>query len=372
MAKAKKKGGGGFYLWGGLGVLVLTAGVVLAAYFIQKSQFPPNHRLRIIQDFMTKFSSKIDEGVTRLPSMPQLRERFGGKPSPGQAPPAGPQAPGGPRSHVVTEGENLWHIAKQGTLVDNAYEWRTILAQNRDKVDYAFVSAGQGGWKVLMEPGRELVVRQGADEPLPAELPRKWALQVASLTDKQQALAVRIVGALLQDGHFAYTYRTEVDGKYWYRIRAGFFESSAQAKAAGRAIRQKYARQQLFTDEFWVLKPRVDEMRGERIDYGAQNVRPYVIDFPVRGTHAEALEDFRKLAAGNDFVYISQLYDPVTAAYTYRTRIGYFATEAEAQRAGAAHAAQGDGIWKGSRVMAVENFVEAMPGQTLRLHKVKR
>ena len=368
MAKTTKKGGGGFYLWGGLGVLVLTAGVVLAAYFIQKSQFPPDHRLRIIQDFMTKFSGKTDEGVTKLPSTSQLRERFGRKaPPPEQV----QQAPDGARTHVVAEGENLWHIAQQGKLVDNAYEWSTILAQNRDKVDYAFIGAGRGGWKVLIEPGRELVVRERAPEPLPAELPRKWALQVASLTEQQQALAVRIVGALLRDGHFAYTYRTEVGGKNWYRIRAGFFESSAQAKAAGRAIRKKDAKQKLFSGKFWVLKPRADEMRGERLDYGAQNIRPYVIDFALRNTHAAALEDFRKLSAGNDFVYISQSRDAVTEAYTYRTRIGYFATEAEAQRAIDAHTAQGDGIWKGSRVMPVENFEEALPGQHLRLRKAK-
>jgi hypothetical protein len=321
------------------------------------------------------------------------REEAGGRltvskdfgPGAPQGAPTGPGGarPGAERSHTVKPGENLWDIASHGDLVASAWEWRTILVQNRDKIQYAFVSEEDGGWKVMVENGQQLTVKTDGSPGYPgaaAPSGKLYAVQVLTVPDRRLGRAVGIVRRLLADGHFAYLYRHEADGKRFYRIRVGFYASPEDAMRAGEDIVAKYQPQKLFKD-YWVTRPSDVELQGGQMDYGVQETRPWVVELPERGSHHEALEDLRKIAAASDFAYIAQKRagsarserlhgEPEESAvrYVYRTRIGFFASESQARAFIAAHKGSAAVLEQGAPVR-LDNFQEALPGQNLRLSK---
>ena len=286
-----------------------------------------------------------------------------------------PGLPGAERTHKVQPGENLWSIAGHGNLVPSAWEWRTILVQNKDKIQYAFVSDEDGGWKVMVENGQQLTVKPDVSPYYPgAALPsgKLYAVQVLTVPDRRLERAVKIVHRLLADGHFAYLYLREADGKRWYRIRVGFFASPEDATLAGEDIVTQYLSQKLFKD-FWVMRPSGLELQGGHLDYGAQQGRPWVVELPERGSHHEALQDLRKIAAASEFAYIAQKRASGTdpARWVYRTRIGFFPTESQAQAFIAAHKGSVTVLEQGSPAR-VDNFQEELPGQNFRLRRPKQ
>ncbi|HEX7926452.1 MAG TPA: LysM domain-containing protein, partial [bacterium] len=127
--KPKKASGGGMralLLWGGIGLAALLLGLAVAWYFLvapSKDGGP----LRVVKDFLP--STK--KGAAASNAQPGLIDNA-------------------EHTHTVKAGENLWSIAKQGGLVTNPWEWRTILVQNRDKISYAFISEDDGAWKVMV------------------------------------------------------------------------------------------------------------------------------------------------------------------------------------------------------------------------------
>ena len=288
------------------------------------------------------------------------------------APPAPAPAKPAERTHTVKAGENLWKIAKQGELVDSAWDWRMILVQNRDKIQYTFLSESDGGWKVMVGEGQELKVKGDPSPQLPgAGGPTEplYAVQVLTVPDTRLERAVSLVRMLMTDGQFAYLYRKEADGKRWFRIRVGFYHSADEAKQAGEALVARYGNGKIFK-EFWVMRPSALELQGGHLDYGVQQARPWVVELPQRGTHRESLEDLRKVSAASEFVYISQKRDgdATPPHYLYRTRIGFFASEAEARDFIAAHKEAAPLLGEGQAVR-LESFEEALPGQNLRLGK---
>ncbi len=330
-----------FLIWGGVGGVAVLAGLALAWYFlVPPGALREGGLLRVTKDFL----------------------------------PAGSEAAKGPaksaadaeRTHTVQPGENLWSIAKKGDLVSTPWEWRTILVQNKDKISYAFISEEDGVWKVMVEEGKELKVRppthtaQGAAD-------KQYAVQVLTVPETRLQYATDVVKTLLADGQYAYLYRRDFGGKSWYRIRAGFFPTQEQARQAGEAIVAKYADQKLFK-EFWVMLPSHRELRGELIDFGAQQVKPWVAQLPDRDSHAKALEDLRLLSPESDFVYISQRRDKDSGKFVYRTRVGFFTDEQKAKE----FIARKTGtlpLLAEAKAVKVETFEEALPGQNLKLGK---
>jgi hypothetical protein len=324
-----------------VGAAALLAGLVVAWYFLVR---PEGAReggpLRIVKDFLPM-----------------------GKVAPEKAAPPVVTAE---RSHTVKAGENLWAIARQGDLVSNSWEWRTILVQNKDKISYAFISEEEGAWKVMVDEGKVLTVRPPGHSP-DGVSGKQYAVQVLTVPGTRLRYATEVVKTLLADGQYAYLYRRDFAGKSWYRIRAGFFATPEEAAEAGETILARYADRNLFK-EYWVTVPSQRERRGELMDFGAQRVKPWVVELPERETQGKALEDLRALSLEADFAYISQRKDETHGKYAYRTRVGFFESEAGAKDFIVKHGGRIP-LLTGAKAVNVTGFEEALPGQNFKLGK---
>jgi hypothetical protein len=334
-------------MWGGLGLIVLFIGVLASLWFLSKGR---------VSEEATQ--ARRGPGSAAQPGAPPSEEE--GK----EGKPAGP----GERTYRVQEGDNLWAIARKGVLVDDPFEWRTIMVQNKDKIDYAFVSEETGEWKVLVESGEELRVK--AHPPLASTGPvaKKYAIQLMTVPEKQMRKALDMVKGLLSEGYYGYLYRIEDQGKTAFRVRVGFFETEPQAKEIAGQILAKF--QGKVPQQYWVMIPSDRELRGELLEFGAQRAKPWVIELPVRGTHGEALDEMRAATGIADFAYIAQGRGNNFSRYVYRTRIGFFET---AQQAEAARSQHQDKLPQLSNAQVVElkNFEETLPGQNFKLNGKK-
>lgn len=345
MATDKKRRIPSSVLWGGLGVVILLLGAGSAVFYFSRSQEDSEGPLGFIQNLLGRFTGPAVEEGDRPP---------------GEAPPRET------RTYTVRDGDNLWAIARKGELVDNPWEWRSIVVQNRDKIDYTFVSEETGEWKVMLEKGQTLEVTPPPPPDPTVPVKKKYALQLMSAPESNLNGALKIVKMLLADKYYAYLYRIEIDGTQYYRIRVGFFETKFEAEQAGEKIHERYGERNIFPDRFMVFLPSFREMRGERLDFGVQKNKPWVIEFPQRATHEKALEDLKKISSGTDFAYIAQKKDKITGLFLYRTRVGFFPTADEAKAVIQGRRQGKNGLWSKARVIGLHRFQEALPGQQVK------
>lgn len=342
-------------LWGGLGVVILLLGVGSALFYFSRSQ-DESGTASGLAGLFKKLTSGVSDLVSSEPEQEQEDDR------------------GPARTYTVQDGDNLWAIARKGELVDNPWEWRNIVIQNKDKIEYAFVSQDTGHWKVMMEKGQTLEVRAPRAPDPDKPVKKKLALQLLSAPESNLNQALKIVKMLLGDGYYAYLYRIEIKGQQYYRVRVGFFESRYDADRAGADINERYKDKKIFRDPFMVFLPSFREMRGERLDFGVQKTKPWIIDFPQRGTHERALEDLKKVSPMAEFAYIAQKHDKLSGVYVYRTRVGYFSTESDARAIIRSHAKNGTEalrgkgtLWNKAVVTSVAGFQESLPGQQMKV-----
>lgn len=358
------KGFSSTLLWGGIGVVILLLGVGSAFFYLSRGQDESENGLGGIQGLMERISDKKDEE----------RERAGEPPAASTAREEGREAeelePAAPlvRTYTLQEGENLWAVANRGELVDSPWNWPRIVFQNKDKISYASLSEDTGKWKVVVRAGKELTVR--SEEPgEPKEVEKKYALQLLAAPERNLKQALEIVKMLLSDGYFAYLYRIEVNGEQYYRVRVGFYESKEEGEKAGDAIHEFYAEKKVFPPNYVVFLPSFREMRGERLDFGAQKTHPFVIEFPKRESRDEAMEDLKNVAPAIEFAYIAEKEDSETGNTVFRARGGYFRNEKMAQSLIEEQQTGDGGLWGEARVTLLEKFQEALPGQQVKVGK---
>lgn len=354
-------------LWGGIGVVILLLGVGSALFYLNRGQDDSEGGLGGIQGLMDRFSGKTAEEeqppAGQAPAAIAAREPAGAEEQ-REPEPIVPEV----RTYTIQQGENLWAIARRGELVDSPWNWRKIVLQNKDKISYASISQDTGDWKVVVKAGKELTVR--ADSPgEPIEVKKKYALQLLSAPERNLKKAVDIVKMLLADGCFAYLYRFEHEGRIYYRVRVGFYETKEEAETAGRAIHEFYADKKVFPAEYVVFLPSFREMRGERLDFGVQKSHPFVIDFPQRQSREQAMEDLKKVAPSIEFAYIAEKNDEEAGAKIYRARAGYFRSEEIARNLIQEQDAGDGGLWSEAKVTLLEEFREALPGQHINVGK---
>jgi len=345
-------------LWGLLGLVILTAGVASALYYMNRDRISSDARLKVIKDFVSKVDQTIEKGKSSIggtmqPAKPPASMEAGASMQPDM---------GGPRTYTVRAGQTLWRIAKESGLVDNPWQWRTILAQNRDKIEWAFINDSEQDWKVMIAAGQQLSVHPNGQPHPDAELAPRFAFQLASMTEPQLKRGQFVVRTLMRDGYYAYLYRTEQKGQVWYRIRSGFYDSEAKARAIGEDIRTHYAKENFFPDSPWIVQPDAEEQRGEGIVFGAALVYPWVVELRDRNTHGEALADLRKVRMAGTFAYIWQTQNPLNQRFIYKVRIGFFGSEAGASKL---LDGKSGALWEGAKAVKVDKFEETLPGQPM-------
>jgi SPOR domain len=347
--------------------VILTAGVVSALYYMNRERIQSDARLKVIKDFVAKVDQTIQKGKstlnTTLEKGKSVANVAGERLSAMKVP-----SMGGGRTYVVKGGENLWHIAKESGLVDNPWQWRTILIQNRDKIDWAFINDSEQDWKVMIAKGQTLSVSPDGQPRVVVSGERKFAFQLASMNERQRARAEKMVRILMRDGYYAYLYRTEQNGQTFYRIRSGFYDSEARARAVGDEIRQRYTKEGYFPEKLWVMNPSAAEQKGEGLVFGAQLANPWVVELRDRDTHAEAVADLRHVGKVGDFAYIWQTQNPLNKRFVYHVRIGFFGSEDAAKKL---LSDKSGASWSDAKPVKVDKFEETLPGQPMYLGAVR-
>ncbi len=286
-----------------------------------------------------------------------------------------PYDPESENSYIVEEGDNLWKIAEKHDAVNDPWQWKTILIQNRDKINYTIVSADTGKWKVMIDPGRRLIVKPKETEKTSTSFnksrKKRFALQLMSLNLDQLETAIDIVKLLIKDDYYAYLYRTREKIRsqstgtlqYFYRIRVGFFTTESEAKNIGAEILERHREKMIFSDEYWAVLPSYRELSGELIDFGIQRTKPWIIQVAERENRADAISDLSKLTSLVEFSYISQKKNP-ERGYQYRIRAGFYETKADAQAALAAIQSQSQDQFTNPKIFETHHVMESAPGQS--------
>lgn len=371
--EAKKKAGkrklSTTLLWGLLGLVILLAGAASALYYMNRDRIETDARLSVIKDFIAKVDATIEAGKSTLESTLEkgksvaasAKKKIGGFSSSSLG-----FSLGG-RSYTVKPGDNLWAIARESGLVDNPWEWRTILMQNSDKIEYAFISEEEGAWKVMMAEGQELTVDDPESKPPVLSGEKKFAFQLASMGENGLRRATYVVRVMMKDGYYGYVNRGEKDGQTYYRIRSGFYDSEGQAKSMAEEIRERYSKENFFPSDPWVFPSTNAEMSGEGMVFGAQLSSPWVVELGDKDTHGEALRDLRRISNRGSFSYIWQTRTSFSKRFVYRVRIGFFASQKQAEEM---IAGRGGELWEDAKPVKVEQMEETLPGQFHRLGDV--
>lgn len=288
------------------------------------------------------------------------------------------------KSFIVEEGDSLWKIAQRKDILNDPRKWKTILIQNREKINYTIFSEETGQWKVIVDAGKRLVFKPQETNKASTSFDRtrkkRYAVQLMSLNVDQLEKAVDIVKMLIQDGYHAYLYRTRekikppgsAEPQYFYRIRVGFFETEQEALAVGEEVAYRYEGEHIFPPDYWAVLPSYSELNGELIDFGIQRNKPYIIQLGVRNSREEAIEDLKTITSLVDFSYISQKRNPEDeSAFLYRLRVGFFETNAEAQKILDKIQSSTRDRYEDAKIMEIRHVVETAPGQTTGAKSIK-
>ncbi|MCP4749723.1 MAG: hypothetical protein GY866_02415 [Proteobacteria bacterium] len=287
------------------------------------------------------------------------------------------------QSYIVEEGDNLWKIAKRKDVLDDAWKWRTILIQNREKINYTIFSEETGEWKVMVDAGKRLVWKPRASTKSKTSFDRtrkkRYAVQLMSLNMDQLDRAVDIVKFLIKDGYHAYLYRTRDKIKtpnirkaqFFYRIRVGFFETEREALSVGEDIVYQYEDKDIFPPDYWAVLPSYSELNGELIDFGIQRNKPWIIQLAEQTSRSEAINDLKVLASLVDFTYISQK-QMEEGDFKYRIRVGFYETKGEANKTLSKIQSRTPGKFHTARIMEIRHVMEDAIGQSTGRSSLKK
>lgn len=247
------------------------------------------------------------------------------------------------QSYIVEEGDSLWKIAKKKNVLDDPWKWKTILIQNKEKINYTIFSEETGQWKVIVDAGKRLSWKSSEKSKAKTSFDRtrkkRYAVQLLSLNLDQLVQGVDIVKFLIKDGYHAYLYRTRDKVKirnsrksqYFYRIRVGFFETEREAISVGEDIVDQYEEKEIFSPDFWAVLPSYSELNGELIDFGIQRNKPWIIQLAEVDSRLEAINTLKTLISLVDYSYISQKRNP-EGGFLYRIRVGFYETRTDANK----------------------------------------
>ncbi|MDG1177124.1 MAG: SPOR domain-containing protein [SAR324 cluster bacterium] len=242
-------------------------------------------------------------------------------------------------SHLVETESPFWNVYPVSSPGVSAENWHTILVQNRLKIDYTITPLAQRDWH-LVRSNKAIRVQFRSEllavkDILARKKRGKYSIQLISIEYARFPLAVSLLSRLLNDGYYAYLQRTDAkfEGKYWYRVRVGFFKNLEDARTIGKKISEKYQGEDYFSTKFWPVQPGPQELSRPVIDLRQPLNKPWVIQLPLYSSQADALKDMVQLNIETDFSYISQkLKSASSGKLEFRIRIGFYETKKEAGR----------------------------------------
>ena len=242
-------------------------------------------------------------------------------------------------SHLVETESPFWNVYPISSPGVSAENWHTILVQNRFKIDYTITPLASRDWHLVRSNKAIRVQFRSellAEKDILARKKRgKYSIQLISIEHARFPLAVSLLSRLLNDGYYAYLHRTDAkfEGKYWYRVRVGFFKNLEDARTTGKKISEKYQGEDYFSTKFWPVQPGPQELSRPVIDLRQPLNKPWVIQLPLYSSQADALKDMAQLNIETDFSYISQkLKSASSGKLEFRIRIGFYETKKEAGR----------------------------------------
>ena len=242
-------------------------------------------------------------------------------------------------SHLVETESPFWNVYPISSSGVSAENWHTILVQNRFKIDYTITPLASRDWHLVRSNKAIRVQFRSellAEKDILARKKRgKYSIQLISIEHARFPLAVSLLSRLLNDGFYAYLQRTDAkfEGKYWYRVRVGFFKNLEDARTIGKKISEKYQGEDYFSTKFWPVQPGPQELSRPVIDLRQPLNKPWVIQLPLYSSQAEALKDMAQINIETDFSYISQkLKSASSGKLEFRIRIGFYETKKEAGR----------------------------------------
>lgn len=287
------------------------------------------------------------------------------------------------KSYIVEEGDNLWKIAKKKEFAGDPWKWKTILIQNKSKINYTIFSEETGQWKVMVDAGKRLVFKPQESAKTKTSFDRtrkkRYAVQLLSLNTDQLDRGVDIVKFLIKDGYHAYLYRTREkikrpnlkQAQYFYRIRIGFFETEREALSVGEDILEQYGDQNIFPEDYWAVLPSYSELNGELIDFGIQRNKPWIIQLTDDTSRKEAINDLKSLAELVDYSYISQKRNE-DGSYHYRTRVGFYENREDAGKALAKINQKVPDHFYNAEILEIKHVMEDAIGQSTGKSSIKK
>ncbi len=238
-------------------------------------------------------------------------------------------------SHLVETQTPYWDVAAFNESGISNENWHTILVQNRFKIDLPITPLVSRDWQLIKKNKAIRILFRSAMDAKKDLLARKkegkYSIQLISIEHNKFPLAVSLIRQLLKDGHYAYMHRTEAefDGKFWYRVRVGFFKNIEDARAIGKEIHDKYKSDKWFAAKYWPVQPGPQELSRPILDLRQSLNKPWVIQLPLYTDKESALTDQGEFNIETEVSYLSQKLDS-SGKIQYRLRIGFFETQKEA------------------------------------------
>lgn len=262
-------------------------------------------------------------------------------------------------SSLVEKDQNIWKSINRFQSKNlKSNQWRTIIIQNKRKLDYTIfpeVYDTQPHWMIVQKKDKlEVSYAESNNQPRlaqsyltedntenkidqndvsPKENPWKFVVQVMSTDLPHYEDAVTAVHRLVSDGYYAYVYRTKdkIKKKFWYRVRVGYFKTSQDARAIGQEIYFRYRDEKKFLPQnYWAVIPSKHELSTEIVSLDTQNSRPWILELPLYQSRSKTLKDLPKLEEITELAYVSSQTQGQTT--NYRIRGGFYKTQVEAQR----------------------------------------
>ncbi len=248
-----------------------------------------------------------------------------------------PQTSGLPvRSQMIEKGENYWEVTPPEEAQTAVNQWITLMVQNKSRLDLVEVPDATKDWEVGQD-GQKLKIQFRSEvDAMKDILSRrnrgKYAIQLMSVPEDEFSVALDRVRTLMEDGRYAYLYRTEkpYDGKHWFRVRVGFFKNVDEAQAMGKEIQEAHQGRKLFPPGYWPVLPTPSELSRELIDLRQAINKPWVVQPPDYDTFEEAVKDLARFSRETELSYLSMWVDPDSGKATYRIRVGFYEQSGEA------------------------------------------